>query len=154
MEACSAMKFEPLDISKLSTIISTFASAEDEVTHSTILLATFQGDADDSEGQDSFCHIRALLAANMVAVEPYAVILDLKDLKYEWGDGMARVLNDASRHPDEPTETIPVAVVTSPLNREGLMSLLVDEMSERPEDWLFNSLEVAFVSIQYRLKLK
>ncbi len=148
------MNFESVDISKLSAIKSRFASAKDDVTDSMILLATFQGDADDSVGQNSLCHIRALLAANRIVVEPYAVILDLKDLKYEWGDEMADVLNDAGSDPYEPGETIPVAIVTSSLNRKGLTSLLVDEMSEPPEDWLFNSFEKAVASIQHRLKLK
>jgi len=145
------MKFEPLDISTLSEIKATFASAEQSHTGSTILLATFWGHAFNSHGQSSFRHIEVLMAANMVAIESYAVILDLTQLKYEWGDEMAGVLFYCSNHPIETGLKIPVAVITSELNAEGLTSLVRDEMHERPEDWLFADLDAAIASVQSRM---
>ena len=144
------MKFRPLDISKLSEIKATFASGELPDTYSTVLLATFQGHAFNSHGQSSFRHIESLLAANMVAIEPDVVILDFTQLKYEWGDEMAGVLFYCSNHPIETGLKIPVAVITSELNVDGLASLVRDEMQERPEDWLFADLETAVDSVQRR----
>src|SRR6188768_2495661 len=107
------MKFEPVDISTLSEIKATFASAELPNTYSTVLLAAFRGHAFNSHGQHSFRHIEVFMAANMVAVEPDAVILDFTNLKYEWGDEMAGVLFYCSNHPIETGLKIPVAVITS-----------------------------------------
>ena len=145
------MKFDPLDISTFSEINATFASAENAGTHSTVLLAAFAGHAFNSHGQRSFRHIEALMAGNMVAIEPDAVILDFTNLKYEWGDEMAGVLFYCSNHPIETGLKIPVAVVTSKLNCDGLTSLVRDEMQECPDDWLFADLNAAIISIQHRL---
>lgn len=145
------MKFKPLDISTLSEIKATFASAEHSHTGATILLATFWGHAFNSDGQSSFRHIEVLMAANMVAIESAAVILDFTKLKYEWGDEMAGVLFYCSNHPLETGLKIPVAVITSELNSEGLTSLVRDEMHERPEDWLYADLDAAIVSVQSRM---
>lgn len=147
------MKFEPLDIWALSDIKATFASAEHPDTYSTILLATFIGHAFNSHGQSSFRHIEVLMAANMVAIEPDAVILDFSKLKYEWGDQMAGVLFYCSNHPIETGVRIPVAVITSELNLEGLTSLVRDEMLESTDDWLFDDLTAAVDSIKTRLTL-
>ena len=147
------MKFEPLDISALSDIKATFASAEHPDTYSTILLATFIGHAFNSHGQSSFRHIEVLMAANMVAIEPDAVILNFSKLKYEWGDQMAGVLFYCSNHPIETGVRIPVAVITSELNLEGLTSLVRDEMLESTDDWLFDDLTAAVDSIRTRLTL-
>ncbi len=145
------MKFHPLDISTFSDINATFASAENADTHSTVLLAAFDGHAFSSHGQSSFRHIEALTAGNMVAIEPDAVILDFTNLKYDWGDEMAGVLFYCSNHPIETGLKIPVAVVTSDLNLDGLTSLVRDEMLECTTDWLFADLNAAISSIQYRL---
>jgi len=147
------MKFAPLDISTFSEINATFASAEDAESHSTILLAAFDGHASNSHGQRSFRHIEALMAGNMVAIEPDAVILDFTNLKYEWGDEMAGLLFYCSNHPIETGLKIPVAVVTSKLNRDGLTSLVRDEMLLSPDDWLFADLDAAVSYIQCRLAL-
>lgn len=142
------MNFQPLDISTLSEIKATFATAEHPETYSTVLLATFRGHAFNSHGQSSFRHIEVMMAGNMVAVVPDAIILDFSNLKYEWGDEMAGVLFYCSNHPIETCQRIPVAVVTSELNREGLTSLVRDEMRQAPDDWLTNSLEDAISTIE------
>jgi hypothetical protein len=144
------MKFKPFDLSKLSEITAMFASGELSDTYSTVLLATFQGHVFNSHGQSSFRHVEALMAANMVAIEPDAVILDFTKLKYEWGDEMAGVLFYCSNHPIETGLKIPVAVITSELNFDGLKSLVRDEMHERHEDWLFANLDTAIDSVQRR----
>jgi hypothetical protein len=72
-------------------------------------------------------------------------------LKYEWGDEMAGVLFYCSNHPIETGLKIPVAVVTSELNRDGFTSLVRDEMLECPDDWLFADLNAAISSLQHRL---
>ena len=91
------------------------------------------------------------MAAGMVATESDAVILDLTKLKYDWGDEMAGILFYCSNHPIATGEKIPVAVITSELNHEGLTSLVRDEMLESPDDWLFPDLNAAIASLTNRL---
>ncbi len=141
------MTFQPIDISTLSEIKATFATAEHPETYSTVLLATFRGHASNSH-ESSFRHIKIMMAGNMVAAVPDAIILDFSNLKYEWGDEMADVLFYCSNHPIEACQRIPVVVITSELNREGLTSLVRDEMRETPDDWLTNSLEDAISTIE------
>lgn len=145
------MIFTRLDISQLSEIKADFAYADLPDSYSTVLLASFHGHAFNSHGQSSFRHIEVLMAANMVAIEPDAVILDFTSLKYVWGDEMARVLFYCSNHPIETGLKIPVAVITSELNVVGLTSLVRDEMDEHPENWLFNSRETAIDAVRRRL---
>ena len=145
------MNFESFDISTLSEIKATFACAEHCDTYSTILLAAFNGHAFNSHEQSCYRHIEVLMAANMVAIESDAVILDFTNLKYEWGDEMAGVLFFCSNHPTETGLKIPVAVITSVLNCEGLTSLVRDEMLESTDDWLFADLTTAVDSLQRRL---
>ncbi|MCC9658806.1 hypothetical protein [Rhodopirellula halodulae] len=147
------MKFDPLDISTFSEINATFASADDESTRGTVLLAAFDGHAFNSHGQRSFRHIECLVAGNMVAIEPDAVILDFTHLKYECGDEMAGVLFYCSNHPIETGLKLPVAVVTSEINRAGLTSLVRDEMLQSVDDWLFTDLDAAISSIKHRLTM-
>lgn len=140
------MDFQPLDISKLSKIEATFGTAEEAETYSVILLAKFVGQASNSH-HSCYRHIEVMMAGNMVAAVPDAVILDFSELEYEWGDEMGGVLFYCSNHPIETCVRIPVAVVTSELNRDGLTSLVRDEMHQPLEEWLVDSVEDAIALI-------
>jgi hypothetical protein len=89
-----------------------------------------------------FHHAAAVITAGVVAWEPWAGILDLTELEYEWGDGMTNVLVAAQAwyrtvYPiwsafstgERPVpEEFPIAVIVSDRNREGLRSLAEDYM--------------------------
>lgn len=92
-----------------------------------------------------------MIAGYMVATVPDGIVLDLTELRYEWGDEMAGVLFYCSNHSIEQDQSIPVAVVTSDLNREGLTSLVRDEMSQPINEWLFSDVESAVESVCSRL---
>ena len=78
----------------------------------------------------------------MAAWEPYALVLDLRELRYEWGDGRAAVLG---------AWPLPVGVVASGRNRVGLATLVRDELSDDPSDWLFESVGAAVDAVARRL---
>jgi len=64
---------------------------------------------------------------------------------------VAGILSYCSHHPIEIGLRIPVAVIRSDLNREGLTSLVRDEMDENPQEWLHESLEDAVTAIDRKL---
>lgn len=107
-----------------------------------------------------------MAALAMAGVEAWfapAVIFDLRELRYEWGDELTRLFSVKPQtfHPEyvlyqtlSPTRDsyqYPVAIVVSDLNRKGLTSLVAQELRKRPEDFLFDTLESAVVSVGVRL---
>ena len=91
------------------------------------------------------------MASYMTYSEPDAVILDFTTLRYEWGDEMARILFACSIDPLDSDLRIPVAVIISGLNREGITSLVLDEMDEEPCNWIYQSLDEAIAAIECKL---
>ena len=64
-------------------------------------------------------------------------MLDLRKLKYEWGDGMGRVLGTIPR---------PRAVLISDLNRKGMKSLIREDLFCGPNKYLFDHLSDALAA--------
>lgn len=117
-----------------------------------IAVATFRGAAAAThELLHVFSAIEEVMTELLESEHPDALILDFCDLKYSWGDEMARTLQ-------APMEwfggEFPVAIITSELNREGLTSLVRDEMLREPSDWLSDSEETALTLIQSKLLKK
>lgn len=78
--------------------------------------------------------IVAVLAETVRRHAPQALILDLSELDYRWGDDIARVLEYRWR--------VPVAIVVSDLCADGLASLTM-ALGVEPRDILFPSLHAA-----------
>lgn len=135
------MKIIPLDFADLSEAKVFFASCPlPSLPDDEVLIVGFEGEAGNShEHCGTFTFMRAMITAGVVAWDPTAVVLDLRRLAYEWGDDMLRVLDVEG--------DAPVAVVVSDLNREGLTSLVEEEIPGRPEDWLFESIEEAVAAV-------
>ncbi|HEY3320970.1 MAG TPA: hypothetical protein VGP72_10935 [Planctomycetota bacterium] len=99
----------------------------------------------DGEASPSFAYMDAMIAAGKAGWDPVALLLDLRKLRYEWGDEMGRTLSDAKASGFE--RQLPLAVVVSELNRAGLTSLIRDELFGKPEQWLCDSLEAALAML-------
>jgi hypothetical protein len=134
------MDVTPCSLDELSHIQTTFGRCSlPSVSRCEALVVTFRGEVSNSrEHFGGFATMRAMVAAGVFAWSPQAVVLDLRGLVYEWGDNMAQVLAG---------DDLPRAVVVSDLNREGLMSLVEQEMFAKPEDWLFESIEEAVAAV-------
>ncbi|MEM1354473.1 MAG: hypothetical protein AAGC44_06475 [Planctomycetota bacterium] len=116
----------------------------------TALIVAFSGEAGNShEHCGTFRFMDAVTMAGIIAWEPSALILDLRDLKYDWGDEMHRTLTVALAWYGE---DFPTAAVVSDLNREGLTSLVEYEMQEDPAKWLFSSIGEAVKAIDTTLR--
>jgi hypothetical protein len=86
----------------------------------------------------------AMIVAGLEAWRPEALILDLRQLRYSWGDEMHDTLAAASGWCGR---SFPTAVVASGLNREALTSLVIQEMGGDPRKLLFESIEDAVAAV-------
>ena len=124
----------------------------------------------------------AIIKASVDAWRPMALIMDLRPLKYRWGDEMTKpfracapfqalslkfgsiceeypnlVESDLSRITNE-SLAFPMAVVVSELNRTGLTSLVKVELPRElgkemnPDDFLFETLEDALEAVDRQLQ--
>ena len=113
----------------------------------------------------------AIVKAAVEAWKPVALILDLRQLKYEWGDEMNGLFYACDSfqpgpltlrsifgvYPDlaeselskmtKESLSFPTAVIVSELNRTGMTSLVKDEMGKSPDDLLFETLEDALAAV-------
>jgi hypothetical protein len=144
----------PVALTDLGALDHAYALGEVSDGRLPLLVVRLSGAA-GHEDSDPFDLASALVMAGMEAWQPWAVILDLRAFEYRWGDRMQNVLWAPQRwyEPIHPLRAVftggtvpkefPVAVVTSELNREGLESLVRDEMKLAPEKLLHTSIEDA-----------
>jgi hypothetical protein len=128
-----------------------------------------QGTKNSGSGYEAF--MSAIIKAAVEAWKPVALILDLRRLKYEWGDEMSQPFNACDSfqpgplslrsifkvYPDlveselskmtKESLAFPLAVVVSEINRTGLTSLVRQELSKDPNDLLFENLEDALTAV-------
>lgn len=117
-----------------------------------------------------------IIKGAMEAWKPVAVVLDLRDLKYEWGDEMSAPLgacgffapsemllrsifevypelvhSDLKKLEEEHWD-FPLSVVVSEKNKTGLTSLVTSEIGKKPGTLLFETLEEAVASVDLQLQ--
>jgi hypothetical protein len=129
-------------------------------------------------GYDDF--ICAITKGAIRAWKPVALVLDLRELKYEWGDEMSfpfemcqrmhllpspqialRAIFEVYpklREPDlekskDSLLKLPFSVIVSDKNRDGLTSLFRQELKTDPEAFLFEKLEEAVDAVDCRLQV-
>jgi len=115
-----------------------------------VLVVRFSGECGYGSASNSDCaYMAAMVRAGLAAFRSLALVLDMRELKYEWGDLMPRVLlAGQDQYVDAP---FPTAVISSDKNREGLASLIRDEMDEKPGHWLFKDLDAALAYLDKQI---
>lgn len=86
-------------------------------------------------------YMEAMVRAGITAFDPSGVVLDLREMAYEWGDMMVRPFGNG--YTNHIGEDLSVVAVISEINREGLRSLVTEEMQSDPSELLFDSMESA-----------
>lgn len=141
------MKTTEVHLGDLSEIQCRFFTVDiPELQYHSAIIIEFSGACGygaSSNADASF--MEGMIAAGFHAWSPSCCILDLRRLKYEWGDMMCAVINPPHNFVSITEEDVeyPFAVVISDLNREGLTSLVSQEMLEDPSTILFDTLEAA-----------
>ena len=145
------MELKPISFRDLSDIEFALAMGVGPTTGCGILVVSFTGICGiGSDGNDDAEFMRAIVVAALDAWTPSGLVLDLRQLSYEWGDLMTGVLCGGDRCCAVPM--LPAAVLVSDLCREGLTSLVEREMGGVPAQWLFDDLEIAVREIETQMQ--
>ncbi len=149
-----SLNLQPCALSDLGELHYRFARSRLPQSQLQLLVVALEGAA-GNEADEIFDLASAIVMAGLEAWQPWAAILDFRGLAYSWGDRMQNVLLAPQRwyEPLWPVrkafggervpEQFPFAVLTSELNREGLVSLLRDEMNLDPRRFLFETPDAA-----------
>jgi hypothetical protein len=115
--------------------------------HPEAIIIAFEGEygyASAGNGDADF--MAAMTHAALAAWSPSALIFDLREMTYEWGDAIVRALAAGEgRYIDA---QFPTAIIVSPRNRDGLTTLIRDEIWQDPADWLFDTMEDAILTVR------
>lgn len=116
-------------------------------SHLEAIVVAFYGEYGfGSAGNGDAMFMTAIIKAALAAWEPQALVIDLHQMTYEWGDLMIKAIAAGEdRYIDAP---LPTAIVMSDRNREGLISLLTQEMGVEPREWLFDCIETAIERVE------
>ena len=110
----------------------------EEHPHRRVLVAKFSGVSGYGCANNGDAkYMSAMTTAAIFMWSPSAVLFDLRELQYEWGDMMAELLDIPACH------RLPTTAIVSDLNRTGLTSLVSGELGMDPKVILFNSWDEA-----------
>jgi hypothetical protein len=140
----------PAYLSDLSTLKYNFFTVQFNSRHSQerILIVAFDGVYGvGSAGNGDAGFMDAIVDMGKNAFDPAGIVLDFRQLRYEWGDLMAFPIGAADIHGIAP------AIVVSDLCREAMTSFVQMEMSANPSDWLFEDLRSAIQKVEAHYNL-
>jgi hypothetical protein len=145
------MELKRVSLEELSRIEYSLYTGVRANTHQEILLARFTGVCGiGSSGSDDAIFMRAIVVAALDAWSPFGLILDLRQLDYQWGDEMTSVLCGGDRYLGVPR--LPTTVIVSNQCRTGLTSLVEQEMGEDPAHWLFDDFDAAAAALELKMR--
>lgn len=128
-------------------------------THDDVLVIAFESRENVDRKDVRFMNAMKIAAANVW--RPTAIVLDLVNLRYVWGDDLQLLFQNPYPPPatllqqifeGDPKEQFPIVAVASSHNREGLTSLVRKEIGLDPAKVLFESLDEAVSAIEAVLK--
>jgi hypothetical protein len=100
----------------------------------TCLVASFKGTIENSHDyQGGYSYMHAMIGSGFAACNPATLILDFRELEYESGDQMSKILD----------QRLITKVIISDLNREALTRLIANVHFLDPKAELFDSLSDA-----------
>lgn len=132
------------ELSDLRVEISTCPFIGD--TRSEALIVSFQGEYGvGSGGNNDARFMSAMVTAALRAWWCRGLILDLREMRYEWGNALLEAVDAGKvRYTFAP---FPTALVTSALNHQALEGLMRCEQ-QSPGEWLFSSMEEALAAVE------
>jgi hypothetical protein len=119
----------------------------EEESYPEAVMVAFEGEYGiGSKGNGDAVFMRAVIMMALEAWQPQALVIDLREMTYVWGDYIVTAIAAGQgRYFDMP---FPTAIVVSDRNRQGLTSLISDEMDADPSQWLFDTLEEAVRAVK------
>lgn len=113
-----------------------------------VLVVSFLGNyADGSLGKEHGSFIARKTMEGMMAFDIDAIILDFREMYYNYGNTLLKVFQDISQFKDAGNDddepNFPVVVVTSEKCKNGILSLLTPANSDEIPDWHFSDINKA-----------
>ncbi|MFN3192894.1 MAG: hypothetical protein ACE361_20460 [Aureliella sp.] len=141
------MELKPLDIrDDVSVTHAYFQTSLPTPPNLDILVVRFAGQSGFGCANNSDAiYMEAMVRAGITAFDPSGVVLDLREMAYEWGDMMVNPFSAGHKHFVD--ADLPIIAVISDLNRGGLTSLVTDEMQSDPAKLLFETMETAIAHL-------
>ncbi len=147
---------EPLSLDELSSIRVRFFRSHFHQERSTILVAQFAGTYwPGSLGGPDARYMLAMGEAGVRAWEPDGLILDLTELKYDWGNDLKELINIG--HRCFGIESLPLAIIVGPGCEAGVRSLLISPgipPDSTMTEFLFRDLRAAFEYLDEEIRLQ
>lgn len=137
------MELKPLDIrDDVSVTHAYFQTSLPSPPNLEILVVRFTGESGFGCANNSDAiYMEAMVRAGITAFDSVGVILDLREMAYEWGDMMVNPFGAGHQHYVD--GDLPIVAVVSDRNRVGLTSLVTDEMQADATNLLFETMETA-----------
>lgn len=146
---------QKVSLSDLSDIkVEYYIGVSDVLDYKEVLVIKYSGTYGlGSAGNADATYMSAMGKAAIEAWEPNAVIFDLQELDYEWGDRLEYVFGiGVDKYADEP---FPVAVIVGLGCEEAVRTLLLGVNSKEPVSstgWVFKDFKKAWTFINEELK--
>lgn len=150
------MELKPLDIrDDVSIDHAYFQASLASPPNLEVLVVRFTGTSGFGCANNSDAiYMDAMVRAGIAAFDSVGVILDLREMAYEWGDMMLCPFAAGSGHFVD--SDLAIVAVVSDINREGLTSLISDEANEDPATFLFETIgdALAYLDIHWSQQSK
>lgn len=134
-------------ISDVSSVRASYALTPlDDIYHG--LVVSFAGRYGyGGKGNPDASAMCAMVHAGIEAFGPAGVVLDLRELVYEWGDQMSEVIVAGMVHD---VHDVQCTIVVSDTCREAMRTLIEQEWDDDPRAWLFETIDAAFDALENR----
>ena len=137
------MHIRPVEISQPDGICCSYGLVADQHDDKLppVLVVSFSGTY--PPGSLGNAHGRFMAHATvhgLAAFNPWCVLLDLRELRYEWGNTLLAVFEQITQYSSD--ASFPVVVVTSGKCRDAFLSLVRPAGAPAP-DWHFEDLDAA-----------
>ena len=147
-------RLQELTLGSLSSIeVSFFSGPSRAADYYDLLVVKFSGRyRNGSSGNPDALFMSAMAEAGIVAWGPAGLILDLRELEYEWGDLLEAVFAAGESHYGD--TRFPQAIIVGPPCEKAVRTLVLGLDSTEPLEsvpWVFRELESAWAYVEAQL---
>jgi len=125
-----------------------FTPKEELIDKIEVLIVSFFGEyPNGSKGKNHGTYISKKTVSGIIDFNPDALILDFRELEYNWGNSLLAVFQDleqlknAGNTSNEPN--FPILILTSEKSKTGILSLLTPAESNSVPDFIFEDINLA-----------
>ena len=151
-ERTEMKRLKRLRVEDLSQLQCEWHMSHDEESRTDVLVVSFSGVfGTGSAGNGDASYMQAMTLSALAGYSCEAIVVDLQQLDYRWGDALLSVFQDIYQFKNDPGEpSFPAVVVTSESCRLALLSLC--GVSEVDAAWHFRDREQAIAAAHQKAK--